>query len=114
MANGTTTSDRVAYGVTDQGFIAKPFQAILQDAYARAQLLFGPDVDLRSSSTMRKLLELKSLEDALLWMKLDDIYNSAFTATASGQALDRLGSALGRNRSNLQASGLASFKLTSA
>jgi hypothetical protein len=47
-------------------------------------------------------------------MKLDDIYNSAFTATASGQALDRLGSDLGLDRSSLQASGLASFKLTSA
>lgn len=114
MANGTSNSDQVSWGVTGKGFIAKPFQAILQDAYSRAQLLFGPDVDLRSSSTIRKLLELKSLEDALLWMKLDDVYNSPFAATASGQALDYLGSDLGLDRSNLQASGLASFKLSSS
>ena len=66
-----TNGDTVDYGVTDQGFIVKPFQSILNDAFARAQLLFGPDIDLRSSSSLRKLLELTSLEDALLWMRLD-------------------------------------------
>ena len=38
MANGNTTSDAVPYGVTDQGFVVKPFQAILQDAFDRARL----------------------------------------------------------------------------
>ncbi len=118
MANGSTnnttaSSDTVSYGVTPQGFIVKPFQAILQDAYARAQLLFGPDIDLRSSSTVRKLLELASLEDALSWMQLDDVYNSAFVATAAGQALDRLGTDLGLDRNYVPASGTVSFKLAS-
>jgi hypothetical protein len=114
MANGNSTSDQVNYGVTSLGFIVKPFQTILQEAYARAQLLFGPDVDLRSSSTVRKLLEVKCLEDALLWMQLDDVYHSSFVATASGQALDRLGTDLGLDRNHLQGSGLATFKLASS
>ena len=118
MANGNsttaTTADTVPYGVTDQGFIVKPFQAILQDAYTRAQLLFGPDIDLRSSSTVRKLLELVSLEDALSWMQLDGVYNSAFVATASGQALDRLGTDLGLDRGYAAATGVANFKLGSS
>ena len=117
MANGNstngTTVDTVVYGVTDQGFVVKPFQAILQDAYTRAQLLFGPDIDLRSSSTVRKLLELVSLEDALSWMQLDGVYNSAFVATAGGQALDRLGTDLGLDRGYVDATGVASFKLSS-
>jgi hypothetical protein len=121
MANGNATNgtsngtaaDTVVYGVTDQGFIVKPFQAILQDAYTRAQLLFGPDIDLRSSSTMRKLLELVSLEDALSWMQLDGVYNSAFVATASGLALDRLGTDLGLDRGYIYATGVANFKLSS-
>src|SRR5712692_3844772 len=110
MANG----DLVNYGVTDRGFIVKPFKTILDEAFERARLLFGPDIDLRSSSTMRKLLELTSLEDALLWMGLDGVYNSGFTATASGNALDLLGTDLGLGRAYLPASGGATFKLTNA
>jgi uncharacterized phage protein gp47/JayE len=109
-----TNGDTVDYGVTDQGFIVKPFQSILNDAFARAQLLFGPDIDLRSSSSLRKLLELTSLEDALLWMQLDGVYNSSFTATASGNALDLLGTDIGLGRAHLPATGGATFKLTNA
>jgi uncharacterized phage protein gp47/JayE len=107
-------SDTIDYGVTEQGFIVKPFQTLLNEAFARASLVFGPDIDLRSSSTIRKLLELSSLEDALLWMKLDGVYNSGFGATASGLALDQLGSDLGLARPAQFASGSATFKLTSA
>jgi hypothetical protein len=115
MTNGTAAAtDTTIYGVTDQGFIVKPFTAILNDAFARAQLLFGPDIDLRSSSVIRKLLELQSLEDALSWMQLDDVYHSSFVATASGKALDLLGSDLGRDRDNLFATGTATFALTAA
>src|SRR5262245_22432775 len=105
-------SDVVRFGVTDQGFVVKPFQAILAESFARAQLLFGPDIDLRSSSTLRKILELNSFNDALLWMALDDVYHSGFTSTASGVALDLLGADLGLGRAHLPASGQATFKLS--
>jgi Baseplate J-like protein len=114
MANNNGTADTLPYGVTAQGFVVKPFKAILDDAFTRARLLFGPDVDLRSSSTVRKLLELKSLEDALSWMQLDDVFHSGFAATASGSALDRLGTDLGRDRDYLAASGAAQFKLSAS
>ena len=115
MTKGASASaDTTIYGVTDQGFIVKPFTAILNDGFARAQLLFGPDVDLRPSSVIRKLLELKSLEDALSWMQLDDVYHSNFVATASGTALELLGSDLGRDRDNLFATGTAKFALSSS
>src|SRR5262249_19671333 len=114
-ANGSTGElDSVPYGVTDRGFIVKPLQAILNDAFARAKLLVGSDVDLRSSSSIRKLLELTSLEDALSWMQLDDVYHSRFLASAAGSALDRLGSELGRDRQHLSAQGDAQLKLTAA
>ena len=113
MANGSNTGgDATAYGATDSGFVVKPFRSILDDAFARARLLFGPDIDLRSSSSVRKLLELKALEDALSWMQLDDVYHSKFVTTASAVALDRLGVDLGRSREFLPASGTATFKLT--
>jgi uncharacterized phage protein gp47/JayE len=105
--------DTVSYGVTPQGFIVKPFSAILSDAFTRAQRLFGTDIDLRSSSAIRKLIELCSLDSALLWMALDDVYHSGFTSTASGPALDLLGADLGLARGRLPASGRATFKLAS-
>jgi uncharacterized phage protein gp47/JayE len=104
-------ADTTTYGVTAQGFIVKPFQAILNDAFARAQLSFGSDIDLRSSSTIRKIIELSSLDAGLLWMALDDVYHSGFTSTAVGGALDLLGADLGLQRANTQASGQATFKL---
>ena len=100
------------YGVTSQGFIVKPYLAILSDAFIRAQQLFGSDIDLRSSSTIRKVIELGCLDTALLWMALDDVYHSGFTSTAAGGALDLLGADLGLARASLFASGQATFKLT--
>src|SRR5271156_4209773 len=91
----TVVNTVTTYGVTTQGFIVKPFQAILSDAFTRARQLFGSDIDLRSSSTIRKVIELGCLDAALLWMALDDVYHSGFTSTASGSALDLLGSDLG-------------------
>ncbi len=107
-------SDTTTYGVTSQGFIVKPFQVILNDSFARAQQLFGPDIDLRSSSTIRKIIELSCLDAALLWMSLDDVYHSGFTSTASGGSLDLLGADLGLGRGSLKANGLVTFKLTSS
>ncbi len=104
-SNGST------YGLTSQGFIVKPFQAILGDAFTRAQQLFGSDIDLRSSSTIRKVIELSSLDVALLWMTLDDVHHGGFTSTAVGKALDLLGADLGLARASLSASGQATFKL---
>src|SRR5208283_5787827 len=91
----TPATDALSYGVTGQGFIVKPFQAILGDAFTRAQQLFGSDIDLRSSSTIRKVIELSSLDVALLWMTLDDVHHGGFTSTAVGKALDLLGADLG-------------------
>src|SRR5271165_3275168 len=107
-------TDTTTYGVTARGFIVKPFQAILSDAFARARLSFGPDIDLRSSSTIRKILELASLDAGLLWMALDDVYHSGFTSTAVGNALDLLGADLGLPRASLQSSGQATFTLAPA
>ena len=51
------------------------------------------------------------MDAALLWMALDNVYHSGFTSTAVGNSLDLLGADLGLARSNLQASGTATFSL---
>jgi uncharacterized phage protein gp47/JayE len=97
------------YGVTADGFTAKPLGAILEDAFARARDAFGADVDLRPSSPLRKILELVAAEDTLLWMKLEDAYYANFIATAIGRQLDGLGDDLGLERRFERAHGSVQF-----
>jgi hypothetical protein len=100
------------YGVTKDGFVIKPFADILADKAARAQAMFGPDVDLRSTSALRKLLDISSFEDQELWKRSEQLYYSNFLSTASGDALDLLGADAGVARQSLRAAGTVKLKLT--
>jgi uncharacterized phage protein gp47/JayE len=102
------------YGVTPQGFVVKPFTAILNDKLTVARQLFGPDVDLRSTSALRKMLDVASIEDQEHWKALEGAYYSNFISTAMGDALDLLGEDIGLARGNQAASGLVTFTLSGA
>lgn len=99
-------------GVTQAGFQIKPLQDILNDKAASAIDLFGADVDLRSTSALRKLLDITSAEDQELWKGMEGFYYSNFISTASGDALDRLGEDVGVNRRFLNATGKIKLKLS--
>ena len=99
-------------GVTQTGFQIKPFQDILNDKAARASELFGADVDLRSTSALRKVLDVTSAEDQELWKQMEGFYYSNFISTASGDALDRLGEDVGVDRRFLNATGKIKLKLS--
>src|SRR5918995_6176832 len=86
------------FGVTDVGFVPKSFARVLAEKLALARELFGADVDLGSGSAIRKLLEISALEDARTWSALGAAYDDAFVATATGDALGRLGAELGFDR----------------
>lgn len=100
------------FGVTKSGFIIKPFQTILNDKAERARQMFGTDVDLRSTSALRKMLDLSSYEDLELWKGMEQFYYSNFISTASGDALDLLGVDTGIARRFLTASGDVKFTLS--
>ena len=100
------------YGVTSEGFVIKPFTTILQDKFDRAQSMFGADVDLQSSSALRKLLEITSAEDQELWKGMEQFYYSNFLSTASGGALDLLGDDMGVQRRFLYSQGNATLTLS--
>jgi uncharacterized phage protein gp47/JayE len=100
------------YGVTPAGFVPKPLSTILEESFARARQMFGADVDLRSSSPLRKILELGAAEDALLWMRLEDQYYGNFIPTANGRQLDHLGYDLGLERRYLYGQGTVTFTLS--
>ena len=102
----------VDYGVTQSGFKIKPFATILAEKAERARQMFGADVDLRSTSVLRKLLEITSYEDLEVWKVLEQQFYSNFLSTASGEALDRLGEDLGVERPFRQAQGLVKLQLS--
>jgi hypothetical protein len=64
------------FGVTKTGFLIKPLQQILDDKAARARDMFGDDVDPRSTSALRKLLDVTSAEDQELWKRMEQLYYS--------------------------------------
>jgi uncharacterized phage protein gp47/JayE len=100
------------FGITKTGFIIKPFQEILNDKAARTREMFGDDVDLRSTSALRKLLDIASAEDQELWKRMEQLYYSNFISTASGDALDLLGDDIGVRRRFLTAKGKVKLTLS--
>lgn len=99
------------YGVTPAGFVVKPFIDILSAKVDRARFLFGPDIDLRSTSALRKILDAASIEDQEHWKALEGAYYANFISTAIGDALDLLGEDLGLERDNQQSTGSVKFTL---
>jgi hypothetical protein len=99
------------FGITERGFIAKPFARLLAEKLALARTLFGADLDLGSGSVVRKLLEVTALEDARTWAALSAAYDNQFVSSANGEALSRLGEELGITRPRLEARGTVHLKL---
>lgn len=100
------------YGITKTGFNLKPFQVILEEKATRAREMFGSDVDLHSTSALRKMLDISAFEDHELWKAMEQFYYSNFISTACGDALDLLGEDLGVTRRFLAATGKVKFKLS--
>ena len=97
----STGADR--FGITTSGFVPKPFARLLAEKLGLARMLMGADLDLRSGSVIRKLLEVSALEDARTWAALATMYDNGFVVTATGDALGRLGDELGLARPHLEA-----------
>ena len=101
------------FGVTADGFVLKPFGAVLDESRARARAVFGADVDLGPTSPLEKILELTAAEDAALWQRLEDLYYSAFASSAVGEELNQVGENVGLSRRNLHSSGVATLTAVS-
>lgn len=79
------------FGITDEGFVRKGFDTILAESLDRAKAIFGDDIDLSSTSTLRMLFQVAAAEDAELWKLMEEGYYANFISTASRDALDLLG-----------------------
>jgi hypothetical protein len=108
----STGSD--GFGITDAGFLPKPFTRLLAEKIALARQLIDEDLDLSSGSVLRKLLEISALEDARTWAALGALYDDSFVSTAGGRALGDLGAELGLGRPYLAATGQVTLTLAGA
>ena len=86
------------FGITDDGFAAKPFARLLAEKLSLARALFGDEVNLASGSVIRTLAEVSALEDARTWSTLAVQFDDGYVTSARGMALTALGEELGLSR----------------
>ncbi|WP_105969042.1 baseplate J/gp47 family protein [Streptomyces geranii] len=98
------------FGVTEDGFVLKPVDRILSEAFERARAVFD-DIDLTATSPLRKILEVTAAEDGELWKRMEDLYYGNFISTAFGDNLDLLGEDMGLARPGLPATGTVRITL---
>lgn len=108
------TTDSAPYGLTETGYLPKPYARLLAEGLALAEKLFGPEVDLTRGSVIRKLVELVSLEHARTYEQIGRVLDDLTVPTATGDALSRLGEELGLPRPFLNAIGKLRLKYTGA
>jgi uncharacterized phage protein gp47/JayE len=98
------------FGVTEDGFVLKPVDQILSEAFDRARAVFD-DIDLTSTSPLRKILEVTAAEDGELWKRMEDLYYGNFISTAFGDNLDLLGEDMGLARPQVPSTGTVRITL---
>jgi len=78
------------YGVTDRGFIAKPFSVLLEEERALFRNSFGVDIDLDDGTPEGAYVANQAIKKAQLWEMAEGIWLAGDPESASGVYLDRL------------------------
>lgn len=76
--------------ITETGFKRRTYDEILQAKIAKAQELFGEDIETSDKTPLGKYIRINAYDQALTEEEAELIYNSIFPNTASGTSLDRL------------------------
>ena len=84
--------------MTDNGFDRLTYDDILAIQAENAKQLFGDDIDTSENSTFGKILRLYCLDSASNNELAEQVYLSAFPASATGVSLDRLAPLVGISR----------------
>jgi len=85
----------MSYGITDSGFVRKPFAQIIAEKIERAKIYLGASIDLRPTSSIYKLAQLNALEEANLWELAEQFWYSMWATTAEGASLELIGELFG-------------------
>lgn len=77
-------------GLTTTGLVIKRLDDIRTDLRARARQLLGPKVQLASDTVFGQLIDLFSIEIALVWSLLRQVYDAFDPESAEGEQLDNV------------------------
>lgn len=77
-------------GLTEQGYIRKTYDDILNDKIQRAKELFGETIDTSDQTPLGKFIRINAYDQALVEEEAEKIYYSRFPNSATGHSLDRL------------------------
>lgn len=106
----------MSYGIDptySTGFRVKPYDVILTEMVATAQLIFGEEVDLRETSRLYRLLAIWAAELSNLWATCERFYSAIFARTASGLSLRMLADDAGLEERDAESStGTVTFTAT--
>jgi uncharacterized phage protein gp47/JayE len=78
------------YGVTNKGFVIKPFEVILQEEQEDFRTAFGNDIDLSDTSIEGVYVKNQALKRTQLWEQLGKLYAAGDVDDSFGVYLDRL------------------------
>ena len=85
-------------GLTDLGFHRRSYDEILSDKIARAEELFGSDIETGEQTPLGKFIRIGAYDQALAEEEIEDLYYSIFPDTATGVSLDHLCTFVGIKR----------------
>lgn len=77
-------------GLTNEGYIRKTYDDILNDKIQRAKEVFGEDIDTSDLTPLGKYIRINAYDQAQAEEEIEAVYYARFPNTATGQALDRL------------------------
>ena len=78
------------YGLTEKGFVVKPFEVILREEQDDFRTAFGIDIDLSDTSIEGVYVKNQALKRAQLWEQLGKLYAIGDVDDSFGIYLDRL------------------------
>ncbi|MEQ8766309.1 MAG: hypothetical protein RL885_20510, partial [Planctomycetota bacterium] len=85
------STESAPYGLTEVGYLPKPYARLLSEGLALAERLFGPELDTSRGSVVRKLVEMASLEHARTYALIGGVIDDLTVPTARGDALSPRG-----------------------
>lgn len=80
------------YGITEQGFVRKPYQTILEELSEQALSgeYFGAEADLSDDSPLGVFIKLMAWAIDRQWQTAEDVYYAMWLSTSEGVSLDRV------------------------
>ena len=90
------------YGLTDKGFVAKPFSVILEEERQAWKDTFGYDIDTSTDTPEGAYVSNQAIKLAQLWEKMEGLWAAGDPDSASGVYLDRLASLVNVEREKAQ------------